>query len=169
MGDIAQQQGDVMSENSIPVVAYWFTSIRCLIICNDVECAKSTTRRVEVDHTVDVIFDHPQWPTYWLIIGRGPSSIFECCPDKETIDVGSSTPGFAVGTLIVSRPGKHQLRWLDNLIATSSADVPHWARQDRYAGDNATTEIFFWWHWWMSDPICGLSSNQWPMRRGERI
>ena len=102
MGDIAQQQGDVMSENSIPVVAYWFTSIRRLIICNDVECAKRTTRPVAVDHTVDVIFDHPQWPTYWLIIGRRRSSICECCPDKETIDVGSSTPGFAVGTLIVS-------------------------------------------------------------------
>ena len=66
MGDIAEQQDDIMSlANSIPVLVHWFMSRR-LIICNDFEGAKRTngeavtTRRVEVEHTVDVIFDHPR-------------------------------------------------------------------------------------------------------------
>ena len=85
MGDIAEQQNDIMSlANSIPVVVHWFMSRR-LIICNDFEGAKRTngeavtTRRDEVEHTVDVIFDHPRWPTYWLTIGRRRSPICEFC------------------------------------------------------------------------------------------
>ena len=133
---------DVMSlANSIPAVVHWFTSRR-LIICNDVEGAKRTdgedvtTRHVEVEHTVDVIFDHPRWPTYWVIIGRRRSSICEFCPvapTKETTDVGSSTSGFAVHCWSSTRSGKHQLRRSDILTATSSADVPRWASTGNYA------------------------------------
>ena len=90
--------------------------------------------RGRAEHTVDVIFNHPRWPIYWVIVGRRRSSICEFCPvvpTKETTDVGSSTPGFAVHCWSSTRSGKHQLRRSDNSTATSSADVPRWARQYR--------------------------------------
>ena len=154
MGDIAEQQDDIMSlANSIPVLVHWFMSRR-LIICNDFEGAKRTngeavtTRRDEVEHTVDVIFDHPRWPTYWLTIGRRRSPICEFCsvvPTKRLLTSDHLRRESLFTDWSSTRSGKHQLRRSDNSTATSSADVPRWARQYRYAGNYAITGIF-WRH-----------------------
>ena len=138
MGDIAQQQDDanVMSlANSIPVFVHRFTSrSRRLIICNDVEGAKRTIRRVDAEHTVDVIFDHPRWSTYWLTIGRR-SSICEYCPvvprKRPLTSNHASTPGFAVGILIVDSVGETStasIRQLDRFSAESSIVIQNWLR-----------------------------------------